>query len=151
MTHPYQNLLTDLAQHIGVDPPSLLAEQELRIDALSIFVQQSGEEEAPDVLLCTVLGELPQPRFAQVARTLLQANHLWVGTGGGTLGLSPEGDTVTWCLRLPLQKLDAQMLAVLLADFAKLGLAWREYLEADEGAAPEAPMQMPSMMFAMRV
>lgn len=150
MSHPYRQLLTQLAQHIGLDAPSLVTGQELRIDGLSIFLQQSGEEEAPDVLLCTVLGALPQPRFAQVARTLLQANHLWVGTGGGTLGLSPEGDTVTWCLRLPLQDLEADMLAVLLADFARLGLAWRQYLEAQEEAAPEVPLQPPSMLLAMR-
>lgn len=147
MSHPYPRLLTELAQHIGLDAPSLLAEQEIHIDGLSIFLQPSGEEDAQEMVLCTVLGPLPEQRFAQMARMLLQANHLWVGTGGGALGLSPAGDMVTWCVRLPLQDLDATILAVLLADFARLGLAWAQYLEADAGAVPEMPEPM---MFSLR-
>lgn len=150
MSTPYRKLLTELAQHIGVDAPGLLAGQELNIDGLSIFLQPNAEEDAQEMVLCTVLGSLTEQRFAEVARTLLQANHLWVGTGGGTLGLSPAGDTVTWCARLPLQDLDAHTLAVLLGDFARLGLAWAQYLEADAGAAPEMPEPLSTLMFTMR-
>lgn len=150
MTSSYQQLLTELAQHIGLDGPSLLAQQELDIDGLSIFLQPSGEEIAQEMVLCTVLGPLPEQRFAEVARTLLQANHMWVGTGGGTLGLSPAGDKVTWGARLPLQGLDADILAVLLGDFARLGLAWAQYLEADAGAVAQAPVELSTMMFTMR-
>ena len=149
MSSSYQQLLTELAQHIGLDGPSLLAQQEIDIDGLSIFLQPSGEEEAQELRLCSVLAPLPQQRIAQVACTLLQANHLWVGTGGGTLGLSPAGDMVTWCVCLPLQDLDAATLAVLLADFARLGLAWVQYLEADAGAAQELQIPQSTMLFTM--
>lgn len=143
MLSSFQQLLTELAQQVGLDGPSLLAQQEVCIDGLSIFLQHSGEEDedGADVLLCSVLGALPQQRFAEVVRTLLQANHQWVGTGGGTLGLSPAGDAVTWCLRLPLRDLDGATLAALLGEVVPLGLAWMRYLGAEAQEAGGVPEQ----------
>ena len=135
MSLAYTQLLTELAQRIGLDAPSLLVQQEVCIDGLGIFIQQSGEEDAPDVLLCSVLGRPSAQRFAEVLRTLMQANHLWVGTGGGTLGLSPAGGAITWCLRLPLRDLDGATLAALMAGFAELGQAWAQYIGADAGVS----------------
>lgn len=141
MSLSYPELLTELADCIGLDASSLLVQQEVHIDALSIFLQQSGEPEAPDVLLCSVLGRPSDQQFAQVVRTLMQANHLWGGTGGGTLGLSPAGDAVTWCLRLALRDLDGATLASLMAGFAELGQAWAQYIAADAGEAQQAGAQ----------
>lgn len=148
MSLSYAELLTELAQHSGLDAPSLLAQQVVCINALSIFMQQSGEPDAPAVVLCAVLGKPSPQRFAQVLGTLMQANHLWGGTGGGTLGLSPAGDEVTWCLRLALRDLDGAMLAALIAGFAELGQAWVQYIAADDGLAQQASAQ--ALHLAMR-
>lgn len=141
MSLSYPELLTDLARCIGLDAPSLLVQQEVCINELSIFLQQSGEPEATDVLLCAVLGRPSAQQFAEVVRTLMQANHLWGGTAGGTLGLSPAGDAVTWCLRLALRDLEGATLATLMAGFAELGQAWAQYITADAGEAQQASVQ----------
>lgn len=135
MSFTYPQLLTELAEHIGLDSQSLLAQQEIRMGELSIFMQQSGAQEAPDVVLCSVLGTPPAQRFEEVLRMLMQANHLWAGTGGGTLGLSPAGDAITWCMRRPLWELDGATLAAVIAGFAELGQAWMQYLVANPGEA----------------
>lgn len=131
MSLSYPQLLTQLAENIGLDSASLLAQQEIRLGELSIFMQQGGTQEAPDVVLCSVLGTPPAQRFEEVLRMLMQANHLWAGTGGGTLGLSPAGDAVTWCVRWPMRGLDGATLAGLIAGFAELGQAWGQYLVAN--------------------
>ena len=135
MPHTYQQLLTELAEHLGLDVAGLLAQQEVRIGELSICLQQSGAQEVSDVVLCSVLGAPPAARFAEVLRTLMQANHRWVGTAGGTLGLSPAGDAITWCIRLPLRELDGTTLATWIAGFAELGQSWMQYIAADAGDA----------------
>lgn len=147
MPQNYQQLLTELAQHLGLDAPGLLAQQEIGIEGLQICLQPEGGEEMQDLLLCTFLGELPQQRFEEVTRMLLQANNLWAGTCGATLGLSPAGDMVSWCTRLSLRNLDAITLASLLADFAALGRAWGQYLQADAGE----PLAPHAFAMAMRV
>lgn len=148
MPPSYAQLLTELAQHSGLDAPSLLMQQVVCINALSIFMQQSGAPDTPEVVLCAVLGKPSPQRFAQVLGTLMQANHLWGGTGGGTLGLSPAGDEVTWCLRLALRDLEGATLAALLAGFAELGQAWGEYIAADDGLAQQASAQ--ALLLAVR-
>lgn len=148
MSLSYAQLLTELARHSGLDAPSLLAQQVVSINALSIFMQPSGEPDAPEVVLCSVLGKPSPQRFTQVLGTLMQANHLWGGTGGGTLGLSPAGDEATWCQRLALRDLDGAALAALLAGFAELGQAWGQYIAADDGRAQEASAQ--ALLLAMR-
>ncbi len=147
MSSIYQQRLMELAEHIGLDSPGLLAQQEIRIGELHIHMQQSGGQAAPEMVLSSRLGAPPAQRLAEVLRTLLQANHLWVGTGGGTLGLSPGGDAITWCVRLPLRELDGAALAALIAGFAELGQAWMQYLAEDQKVEP-APA--PVLFQAMR-
>lgn len=141
MSLTYSELLAQLAQHIGVDTASLQAQQVLRMGELEIFLQPGGVPQAPDMVLCSVLGRPPVARFAEVLRTLMQANHRWVGTGGGTLGLTP-GNAISWCLRLPLRDLDGVTLGGLLAGYAELGQAWMQYLAVPVEAqgAPEHPL-----------
>ncbi|WP_159917405.1 type III secretion system chaperone [Pantoea sp. 18069] len=137
MTLAYSGLLTQLAQHIGIDAGSLLAQQVLRIGELDVFLQQGGTPEAPEVLLCSVLGRPCAQRFAEVLRTLMQANHRGMGTAGGTLGLSPAGDAISWSQRRAARDLDGAMLAAGIAGFAALGQAWMQYVIADPGEAAQ--------------
>lgn len=89
------------------------------------------------MLLCSLLGMPPAERLAQVLRTLMQANHRWMGTGGGILGLAPAGTAISWSLRLPTRDLDGALLGAAIADYAVLGQAWMQYL----AASPEAPLR----------
>lgn len=148
MSLPYAGLLTQLAEHVGVNPASLLAQQVLRIGELDVFLQPGGSPEAPEVVLCSLLGMPSAPRLAEVLRTLMQANHRWLGTGGGILGLAPAGNAISWSLRVRSHDLDGAALAAAIAGYAALGQAWMQYLAAD--AASAARTSVPALDAAMR-
>ncbi|MNV62177.1 Tir chaperone protein (CesT) [compost metagenome] len=148
MSLPYAGILTQLAEHVGIDPASLLAHQVLRIEALDIFLQPGGVQDAPEVVLCSLLGMPPAPRLAEVLRTLMQANHRWLGTGGGILGLAPAGNAISWSLRVRSHDLDGATLAAAIAGYAALGQAWMQYLAVDVAAS--TPGSVPALNVAMR-
>lgn len=131
----YSELLTQLAEDVGVDPASLLAQQVLRVGELDIFLQPGDAQETTAVVLCSVLGMPAASRLVEVLRTLMQANHRWMGTGGGILGLSPAGNAISWSLRLPALDLDGAGLGAAIAGYAALGQAWMQYLAAQTGEA----------------
>lgn len=135
MRHHYESLLISLAEEIGLDPPSLLATEEIVIDSLPISLQLEGSGDRSEVLLSSLLGTVPAARWDQVSRTLLLANHAGLGTRGGMLGVVPkDGETVTLSMRRPLLNLDADKLATLLGWVTDTSLAWKEYI-SDEGQA----------------
>ena len=138
MPESYQNLLTTLAQEIGLEAVSLIATEEIIIDDLAIGLQLQGEGERAEVVLCSLLAAPEKDRWDEVARALMQANHLWTGISGATLGMLPEDDTVSLNVRRPLHALDAEKLAVLLAKTADLGLAWQDFIVSGQ-ATPGVP------------
>ena len=139
MPEPYQNLLTSLAQEIGLEAVSLIATEEILIDDLAIGLQLQGEGERAEVVLCSLLAAPAKDRWSEVARALMQANHLWTEIPGATLGMLPEDDTVSLNVRRPLCALDAEKLAVLLAKTADLGMAWQDFIVSGH-ATPGVPM-----------
>jgi hypothetical protein len=138
MPESYQHLLTTLAQEIGLDTVSLLATEEIVIDELAIGLQLQGVGEREEVVLCSLLAAPKMDRWDEVARALMQANHLWTGIPGATLGMLPDDDTVSLNVRRPLRELDAEKLAVLLAKTADLGLAWQDFIVSGH-ASPGIP------------
>ncbi len=146
---PYQDLLTALAEETGLEAASLIATEEIVIDDLLIGLQLKGEGDDAEVLLCSQLGTVSPGRWNEVARALLLANHLWTGTGGATLGLLPDDDTVSLSVRQPLRDLDANKLAVLLAKTTDIGLAWQDFINRDPGAPEHAAL--PDVAAGLRV
>jgi hypothetical protein len=128
MSQAYQTLLAQLAAEIGLDPDELAATEEIIIDDLPIGLQLEGEGDEAEVWLCCLLAAPTADRWEEVARTLLQANHLWTATGGGTLGMLPSDSTVSLNVRRLLRDLDCEKLAVLLAKTADIGLAWQDFI-----------------------
>lgn len=128
MTATYTQILTELASHLGMPAQKLLEQQQATFERIAVFFQPDASEGEQHIVLCSALGEIEEKSAPQVMRTLLQANHLWTGTGGGVLGLSAQGDTVTWCMQIPLHQLDGQTLFALLSEFVELGSAWAAYL-----------------------
>ena len=141
MRHSYDELLTTLAEEIGLDAPSLLATEEILIDNLPISLQLEGTDDKAEVLLCSLLGAVHADRWAQVSRTLLLANHGWTGTRGCTLGVVPDDDTVSLSMRRPLHSLNADKLAAMLGWVTDIGLAWKEYVAGDSSTEPPVLFQ----------
>ena len=149
MLSPYEDLLTALAEHAGLEAPALLATEEIVLNDLPIGLQLCGEGEQSDVVLCSLLGPVPADRWPELSRQLLMANHLWAGTGGATLGVLDEDHTVSVSARRPLHELDAGQLGLLLVHFAKIGQAWRDFISQAHSPSP-APA-WPESLAGMRV
>jgi hypothetical protein len=134
MFQPYQDLLTAFAEEIGLEPEALLVTEEVVIDGLPVGLQLEGQDDDAEVLLCSLLA-VPHPeRWTETARLLLQANHLWSGTCGATLGMLPDDDMISLSMRRPLRDLTADSLAVLVAKAADIGIAWQELIVERESA-----------------
>ena len=141
MSQPYQDLLTALAEEIGLDARSLLSTEEIIIDSLPISLQLEGNDAKAEVHLCGLLGPVPADRWPQVSRTLLLANHDWTGTRGGTLGVVRDDNTVSLSMRRSLHSLDADKLAAMLGLITDIGLTWKEYIQGKSNPEPPALMQ----------
>lgn len=128
MSQRYENLIRDFAQHVGLDGETLLQTQEVVIEGLKVGLDFEGDETLGDVVYFTLLG-VPQPlRKSQVYETLLEANHLWVGTGGATLGVQQGTGQVIFCGRIDVEGVTAESLSLLLDAFVDNALFWHGYI-----------------------
>ncbi len=78
----------------------------------------------------TRLGQpAPAAGVEAVYRLMLQANALWSGTGGNTLGLHEPSGEVLLCGRIPLALCSAGGLSGLLEAFSETARVWREIVQ----------------------
>lgn len=156
MTTTFQDLLAQLAEHLNLPAQALIEQQEIVIDDVAIHLQcdagdaHEGGVQTEALVLSCYLGTPSEARWREIAHTVLRANHLWVGTAGGTLGMLPDNDDITWCLRWPLPSLDAAQLAELLHHTTALAQAWRYYIEQEAPTASD-PTDLHGMAFAMQL
>lgn len=137
----YQTLLEDYARLAGLAPvEDFLASQELVIADLVVGLALEGDADRGDIAFFASLGR-PAPQVAreQLLQLMLEANALWVGTGGCTLGLQAGSGAVLLCARAPLALCDAPALAAALDAFADVGLLWREVVQGR--VSPELPQR----------
>ena len=127
----YQQLLEDYALLAGLEPISdFVLSQELRAAGLSIGLTAEGDENNGNVVLFASIGQndVSQPKD-RLLRLMLEANALWAGTGGCTLGVQSGTGAVLLCVRLPLALCDAGALAVTVDGFVEVALLWREIVQ----------------------
>lgn len=135
----YETLLEDYARLAGLSPvEDFLANQELVIADIVVGLSVEGDADAGDIAFFATLGrpapQVPRDRLLQL---MLEANALWVGTGGCTLGLQAGTGGVVLCARAPLALCDAPALAAALDAFADVGLLWRDVVQGR--VTPELP------------
>lgn len=129
MPSAFESLLHDFATARGLPAQQILLTQEVIVDEIPVNLLYEGLEDIGDLVLYTNLG-MPQPGSeALTHRSLLQANHLWAATGGGTLGLLKDG-SVTFCYRTPLNLLSADTLGDTLGLFASHAQNWMSVLSS---------------------
>ncbi|KKB64220.1 hypothetical protein WM40_06915 [Robbsia andropogonis] len=127
----YQQLLKDYALLVGLEPAAdLVLNQELRALGLSIGLSAEGDKDKGNVVLFTSLGQLdPQLPKDRLLLLMLEANALWAGTGGCTLGVQSGTGAVLLCVRVPLAGCDAGSLAVTIDAFIDVAVLWREIVQ----------------------
>ena len=123
----YSALLQDYARQAGLPVDEFQANQELVYSDIVIGLTPEGDEETGDVTFFTSLGQ-PSSEVdqTQLMQLMLEANGLWVGTGGCTLGLQAGTGAVLLCARLPLELTYASSLSTALQAFATVATMWRE-------------------------
>lgn len=139
MRDTYFSFLQELAEYLDLAPDELLATEELVCDGLSVAMTYAGDDEVGDLVFFADLGSAPPDRQASVYRVLLEANSLWVGTGGATVGVHPGSGNVLLCARLPLEATTAQGFALALDAFVDTAQFWQGYL-CGNSPAQTAPL-----------
>lgn len=136
MATVYESTLLDLANHIGLPSPELLPDtQELIIGdhavGFAFDAHDVNEPVAGDILFFCTLGNVAAEREVNLYRLLLEANNLWSGTGGATLGMQRDTGMITLSARLPLEGLEAPHFAEVLDAFADTADFWSGVLAGD--------------------
>lgn len=150
MSQAYRNLLTEFAREVGLQPiEQFLETEEIVIDDLTVSLYFEGDEELGEVVFFSLLGEPSSERMSSVTRVLLEANYLWAGTGGATLGIRPDNGAVCIAARFPLDTLNGRALASLLESFVDSASFWRRYVAGEIGSGKPSPNGF-EMNFAIR-
>lgn len=163
----FHTLLTDLASDIGVDAVELIRTQELIVDDQVIGLYLAGEnddmdsldgrpvaddvpgpdsEHATYVVFFTLLGAVDSARQPLILRTLLEANNLWAGTAGCTLGMQAGSGQIILCAQLPLAFLTGPDLSAVLASFAETATFWRSFVNGAALVEHESARALPFML-----
>jgi len=128
-TNAYEELLTAFASHIGIHAETFVEMQEIVIDDLAIGL---AYEQADDRACMTYFANLGRPaakRAETVHQTLLEANHMWVGTGGATLGLQQATGNIIMAGQTSMEDLSPESLARLLNTFADIASRWKGFID----------------------
>lgn len=136
MPSSYHELLRQAAIAMAIAPDQLLRTEEIAIDGNVIGLAHEPAGDRPgDIQLFTEVGQLPVDTGASLLRGLLEANYMGVGTGGCTLGVQQDANTVMLWGRFPLERLDPGALLDLLGRFADVAAFWRGQLGVPDTAA----------------
>lgn len=141
MLEHYFALLQELADHLQISAGELLQSEEVVIDDLAVGLTYAGDDEVGDIVFFCDLGSIPKERVMSVQQVLLEANALWRGTSGATLGIHPGSGSVIMCGRVPLEGATAQGFTGVLDVFVDAAQFWRAHIEGT--VADDSSLQQP--------
>lgn len=131
-------LLRDLGQRIGLPELDFGPEGVVRLEIDGLVVELTRGSN--DVLLVSTLaGELAPGDEAGAALRLLDANALFRGTDGATLGVPAGSTAVVLAREVRADGTDAAALEAILDRFAGTALGVAALLQAPASTAREAP------------
>jgi hypothetical protein len=95
-------------------------------DRVTIDLEYSEEQKV--LLLSSLVGVLKKEESQLFYDELLEANLLWGGTAGATLGVDPESLTVFLCYQEQLLGLALEQFQQLMRQFSDAALFWNQRL-----------------------
>ncbi len=128
MKDNFDNLLTELGAAIGI--PELCANEDysckLLFDEVAVSLELCEDHES--FYICCVLGQTgPEVSAAQLA-LLLDANYLFSGTGGATLGVDKTSGNIALIRAERLSALRKPQFLTMLEEFVNLAEFWQARL-----------------------
>jgi hypothetical protein len=131
MIDKYNELLRAFAAQVGIDPDVFVETQEIVIEGFAIGLDFEGADDFGDVVYFCTLGAPAPARKAEIYKTVLEANCLWVGTAGATIGLQQETGRLLIAGRIDLQGLDALGFGHLLDAFVDTAAFWKKHIAGE--------------------
>ncbi len=153
----FTDLLKDLGNNIGLPDlkPSSAGLCSLRFDD-KVTIDLECSEETGALTFSSILGTLAAHEADAFYPQLLEANLLWGGTGGATLGVDRATLSVFLCYQEHLEGMDFLRFQQLLKGFSDTALFWYQRLQqepaaAENPSAASAPAEAPTQAMAAGV
>ncbi len=125
----FQQLLKMFGENIGV--PQLHAQRQglcsLRFDD-RVIIDLEYNEKQNAFLLSSLVGVLKAEESRQFYDELLEANLLWGGTNGSTIGVDPASLAVFLCYQEQLQGVSLEQFQSSIKRFSDMALFWNQRL-----------------------
>ena len=103
-----------------------------------VVVNVACDEQLEILIFYARLGEVPLDEIESVYPLLLEANVLWAGTSGATLGVTPGDRSVVLAYQDRIRAIDAARFETLLRSIAAMAAFWRERIGMVAGTTPVA-------------
>lgn len=125
----FNDLLKDLGKSVGLPDlkPSSDGLCSLRFDD-RVTIDLECSEERGALIFSSIVGTLLPYQAPKVYPELLEANLLWVGTGGATLGVDPATLSVFMCYQEKMEGMEFTRFQDLLKGFSDTALFWNKRL-----------------------
>ena len=120
----FDELIRDFGGKIGVELTPTDGAVALAVDDMSVLIQELPELDA--VVLLGEIGEPPPEGLERLLTAMLDANHLFAGTGGGTLSRDPESGKFHLCRWESLALADGESFAAVVEKFVNVLETWRK-------------------------
>ena len=145
----YKELMAAFAENIGIEELPIV-DGATSLDVDDMRVEVIHDEKADGVLLGGIIGEPPPEGQGLFNSMLLQANFLFQGTGGATIGQNPETKEYALMRNFSLKDLDAAAFSEALGNFVNELERWRGLLadfqpigeEIEKNAAAEQDLPL---------
>ena len=118
---------------IGYEPD---ADGSCAFEADGLPVTISNLRELDAIALVGDLGEPPPERLEALYRMMLEANHLFGGTGGATISLDSEKGRFSLCRTLPCKAIDADSFYDVAERFVSTLEVWTKLIRDFREAPP---------------
>ncbi|MBY4599475.1 CesT family type III secretion system chaperone [bacterium BD-1] len=142
MNPAYPALLSAFADAVGLpDAGAFLKTEEVVVDDITVSIYYEGDESIGEVVCFSMLGKPDAADLPKVSQVLLEANYLWAGTGGATLGMSPEDQKIMCAVRLQIDGLTGESLASTIDAFVDTASFWKRWIAGEVESKPAPGMQ----------
>ena len=141
----FDELIRDFSGQIGVELTPRDGMVALDIDGMSVLVQELHELDA--VVVLGEIGEPPPQGLEELLSSMLNANHLFAGTGGGTLSRDPESGKFFLCRWKPLALADAASFSAMMDRFLNVLETWRKLVADYRPVAASAAAETEQPVF----
>ena len=130
----YEDLIAAFGKQYGIDGlESQSGAAALVIDGIKIDLL--SDEAADCAVIYAEIGHPPPSSDGKFGETMLKANHLFLGTSGGTLCQNPETDAYALMRPVPLARLEGvEAFGAILEDVLSQVENWRQVIAGIRGA-----------------